>query len=835
MAGKKRNPDTPIVKDDPSRILDTSMEDVMHNSMIPYAEHVILERALPRVEDGLKPVQRRILYTMLELGTTPDKPHRKCARIVGDCLGKYHPHGDTSVYGALVHLAQDFSMRAPLVDGHGNFGSIDGDGAAAMRYTEARMAPLAMQMLRDLEKDTVPFRLNFDDTLKEPDMLPSRFPNLLVNGANGIAVGLATNIPPHNLGESVRAVIAQMEDPEITLDELMRILPGPDFPTGGILVRNDELRKGYETGKSKLILRARVHIEDGAAGRKLIVISEIPYQVNKSAMLEKIQKLSEEKKAALGGIYDIRDESDRSGMRAVIELKRDTDPQRVLACLYKYSDLQVTFGVNMVAIADGKPVLMGLKQMIGYYIDYQKKVVTRRTQFELGQARARAHILEGLMIALDNLDEVIALIRASKSPKEAKAGLMERFALSEIQAQAILDMRLQRLTNLEIVALRKEYADVLKLISHLEGILKSEKKLLGVIRTEMQEIADQYADSRRTSFEEQEDSPAEIPAEIPAAEDAFICFTEGGYLKRISPAQLKRVSLPAPEESLEESPHFLLKATTAETLYILTDFGNCYPLQVSKLQEFKPRDRGQLLSGVLAEIEENEKPLMMFTAVPAAMSALPDLIFVTSQGMVKRTAAADYAVRSRKYPALSLKKGDRLLSAAFVSGSDDLLIVTLQGMSIRFPVDSVPVQGRSASGVKGISLEPGDEVCWFGQLPEKSELVLFSERGWAKRLPQEQFEAQNRAGRGVRCYFFNKNGSNGRYLAGLFLTDSAEDTDLLILQARSPLTRLSASENLLQNRQGKGMPYVMAILDDIITGVYGVSKVNDQKQDKEEK
>ena len=365
---KKTSDNRPIPKADPSRILQTTVEDVMHQSMIPYAEHVILERALPRVEDGLKPVQRRILYTMMELGTTPDKPHRKCARIVGDCLGKYHPHGDSSVYDALVRMAQDFSMRGPMVDGHGNFGSIDGDSAAAMRYTEARMTPLALEMLRDIEKDTVPFRLNFDDTLKEPDMLPARFPNLLVNGASGIAVGLATNIPPHNLGESIRAAIAVMENPDISLDELMKIIPGPDFPTGGVLVKNEEIRRGYETGRSKLSLRARVHVEDGVNGRKLLVITEIPYMVNKAAMLEKILKLSEEKKGQLQNIYDIRDESDREGMRAVIELKKDADPDKVLKVLYKYSDLQVTFGVNMVAIAEGKPVQMGLKTMLGHFI-----------------------------------------------------------------------------------------------------------------------------------------------------------------------------------------------------------------------------------------------------------------------------------------------------------------------------------------------------------------------------------------------------------------------------------------------------------------------------------
>ena len=828
MAGKKKSNDAPIVKDDPSRILDTTMEDVMHNSMMPYAEHVILDRALPRVEDGLKPVQRRILYTMMELGTTPDKPHRKCARIVGDCLGKYHPHGDSSVYGALVHMAQDFAMRAPLVDGHGNFGSIDGDSAAAMRYTEARMAPLALQMLRDLEKDTVPFRLNFDDTLKEPDMLPARFPNLLVNGANGIAVGLATNIPPHHLGEAVRAVIAQMENPDISLRELMDILPGPDFPTGGILLRNEELERGYATGRGKLTLRARVSVEDGSAGRKLLVISEVPYQVNKAALLERIQKLSEEKKAALGGIYDIRDESDRTGMRAVIELRKEADPQKILAYLYKYSDLQVTFGVNMVAIANGKPVLLSLKALIAHYIDYQKQVVTRRTRFELNQAKARAHILEGLMIALDNLDEVIALIRASRSPKEAKAGLMERFSLTEVQAQAILDMRLQRLTNLEIVALRKEYADIMKLISRLEGILKSEKKLLDVIRSEMTEIAEQFADPRRTAFEEPSDAPEELPEEKVLAEDVVICYTRGGYLKRISPLLLKKTPLPAPEENLPESARFLFPATTAETLYILTDRGYCYPVAVSKLSESRPRDRGQLLSGVLAEIEEGENPLLMFSAVPSEADRLPDLVFVTAQGTVKRSPAGDYAIRSRKYPAISLKKDDRLVSVFFAEQDRDLLMISRLGQCIRFPLSALSVQGRIAAGVRGMSLEPGDEICWAGQPGEKDELIFFSDRGWGKRVPQSHFEPQNRAGKGVRCFFFNRNGSNGRSLAGVCQVNGDASALILVSQVRSPVTLLPKEEILLQGKSGKGMPYVMAILDDVITGVVAVEKKADE-------
>ncbi|MBR6965865.1 MAG: DNA topoisomerase 4 subunit A [Clostridia bacterium] len=820
---KRKEPEKPIAKDDPSRIIEINMEDVMHNSMMPYAEHVILERALPRVEDGLKPVQRRILYTMMELGTTPDKPHRKCARIVGDCLGKYHPHGDSSVYGALVHMAQDFSMRAPMVDGHGNFGSIDGDGAAAMRYTEARMTPLAMEMLRDIEKDTVPFRLNFDDTLKEPDMLPARFPNLLVNGANGIAVGLATNIPTHNLGEAVRAVLAQMDDPEISLDALMEILPGPDFPTGGVLLKNEEIRKGYETGRSRLTLRARVHVEDGASGRKLLVITEVPYQVNKAAMLEKIHKLSEEKKAALGGICDIRDESDRTGMRAVIELKRDVSPEKVLAYLYKYSDLQVTFGVNMVAIAGGKPVLLTLKQLIAGYIDYQKQVVTRRTEYELKQAKARAHILEGLMIALDNLDEVIALIRASRSPKEARIGLMERFSLTEIQAQAILDMRLQRLTNLEIEALRREYAEVLKLISRLEGILKSEKKLRDVIRKEMETLAEQYADERRTTLEAPADVPVELPDSTPVPEDAVVIYTENGYLKRVSPAQLKRAPLPSPEENLGDSARFLLPCTTAETLYIFTDLGSCYPVNVGKLAECKPRDRGQLLSGVLAGLEEGEKALYMLTSDPAALKAMPDFLFVTKHGTVKRSAAADYDVRSRKYPALSLKKGDALLDVRQASREEDLLLITRGGMSIRFPLSGVPVQGRTASGVRAMSVEAGDEVFSFRLLSEGDEVILISERGWAKRIPQVDFEPQSRGGKGVRCFSFNKNGSNGRVIAGVAVLPESAPCTLLVSQLRSPMTKLNRNEILLQNRSGRGMPYIMAILDDIVTRLVPVA------------
>lgn len=815
---KKREPAKPIAKDDPSRIMQTSMEEVMHNSMIPYAEHVILERALPRVEDGLKPVQRRILYTMMELGTTPDKPYRKCARIVGDCLGKYHPHGDSSVYGALVHMAQDFSMRAAMVDGHGNFGSIDGDSAAAMRYTEARMTPLAMQMLRDIEKDTVPFRLNFDDSLREPDMLPARFPNLLINGASGIAVGLATNIPPHHFGEAVRATIAQIENPDITLDELMTILPGPDFPTGGVLVDNEEIRKGYETGRSKLSLRARVHVEDGSAGRKLLVITEIPYEVNKSAMLEKILKLSEERKAQLGGIYDIRDESDREGLRAIVELKRDVNPEKVLAYLYKYSDLQVTFGVNMVAIAGGKPVQMGLKAMIGYFIEHQKNVVTRRTRFELNQAKTRAHILQGLMIAVDHLDEVIRLIRSSKTPKEAKGRLMDAFALDEVQAQAILDMRLQRLTNLEILALRKEYEELLKLIARLEGILGSEKKLLAVIRKELEALAEEYGDERRTSIEKNQAVQLEPEDERPLPEECVVAYTWGGQLKRMSPANYRKAPLPAFQEDRKESARFLFNAQTDHTLLIFTNLGNCYSLSVGKLQESKPKDRGQLLSGVLAGLEEKEEALHMLCVPAGELAKQPDMLFVTRRGMIKRTAAAEFDVRSKKFTAVNIKNGDSLFAVIAAATRDDLLTLTRDGMSIRFPLDSVPTQGRVSAGVRAMQVDAADEMIFCAQIGAKNELVLLSERGYGKRVPALEYEPQNRGGKGGRTFLFNKNGSNGKYLAGAVMV--GEKPCLLALeQAQSQTTVLDKDAVAVQGRVSKGVPCVMAIMEDVVTGL----------------
>ncbi|MBQ2956926.1 MAG: DNA topoisomerase 4 subunit A [Clostridia bacterium] len=794
-------------------IVQRPMEDIMHDSMIPYSEYVILERALPRVEDGLKPVQRRILYTMHELGLTPDKPHRKCARIVGDCLGKFHPHGDTSVYDALARLAQPFALRGMLVDGHGNFGSIDGDSPAAMRYTEARMTPLAMEMLRDLEKNTVNFSLNFDDTQKEPDMLPGRYPNLLVNGASGIAVGLATNIPPHNLREAIAAVIAQMDNPAITTEELMVHMPAPDFPTGGILLCDDELKNAYETGRGKLQLRAKIDIEDGPSGRKLIVITEVPYQVPKAAMLEKILRLSEEKKGILTGIHDIRDESDRTGLRAVIELKRDVDPQKVLNYLYKYSDLQVTFGVNMVAIAGGKPVQMGIKEIIRHYIDHQKSVVTRRTQFDLEQAQARAHILEGLIIAVDNLDEVIRLIRASKNPKEARAALMAAFDLTEIQAQAILDMRLQRLTNLEIVALRHEYAEIQKLIAKLTAILKSEKKLLGVIKTELAEISEKYGDDRRTQLTY--DMPREIviEKEAPVADEAVVLLTPNGFLKRMLPKTYEK----AVSDNAEIEPPFrLLKGMTDYKLLFFTDAGNCYAITASQVPECRMKDRGMPLAGLLAGLEKNESVIEALCLPPTEWSG--DLMFITTNGMIKRSALAEYSVRKTRFTAINLKNGDKLLSL-FVMPADmeSLLMVTSSGMAIHFPVGDVAAIGRVSAGVKGIALSDGDQVIAAMPGGFEGELLLISDMGYAKRCLMVDFELQGRAGKGTKCFSLLKNGSNGKQI--VFADIVREPYQLTVHQKDDTQTPLDSDSIRIEMRSGKGTPYVVVVLGNDIVSV----------------
>ncbi|MBP3656907.1 MAG: DNA topoisomerase 4 subunit A [Clostridia bacterium] len=817
MARRKDGGQPPKENQPQHEIIQRPMEEVMHISMIPYAEHVILERALPRVEDGLKPVQRRILFTLNELGITPDKPHKKCARIVGDCLGKYHPHGDSSVYDAMVRMAQDYSLRAVLVDGHGNFGSIDGDSAAAMRYTEARMAPLALEMLRDIDKDTVPFSFNFDDSLKEPDMLPARYPNLLVNGASGIAVGLATNIPPHNLREAIDAAILVMDKPTATVDEIMELMPAPDFPTGGRMINNSEIRTAYETGRAKLTVRAKVHIEDGSAGRKLIVITEVPYQVPKAAMLEKILKLSEEKKSLLGGIYDIRDESDRTGLRAVIELKRDVDPMAILSVLYKYSDLQVTFGVNIVAIAEGRPMQLGVKALLRYYIDHQKRVVTRRTKYELEQAKAREHILAGLMVAVDHLDEVIALIRRSKNPREAKEQLMNRFGLSDIQAQAILDMRLQRLTGLEIETLRKEYAAILRTIDRLEGILKNEKKLMAVIRNEMNEIREKFGDDRRTELIADDSAKMPVVENKPIAEETAVLRLRDGQLRRMSPRMVEKyLQQPGVREEVVE----IIRTMTDHTLYIFTNLGSCYTLDVSKLPEtMRLKERGTLLTGLIAGLADGEEAVAIVCTKTEEMEKKGEFLFVTAHGQVKRTAAEEYAIRRSRFAAINLKGDDRLIGMAQVSPNDkgDLLLVTEGGMGIRFRLDTITTTGRATAGVRGISLEDGDCVRWF-ELPRSGDvLLIMTDRGVGKRMLADDIERQGRAGKGQKVIPITKNGVIGACLAACLNVTGAGD--LLITQKHGHTTQMNAAEIAIERRSGKGQLLVSVLLDDVVQSV----------------
>ncbi len=798
-------------------IITAPLEEVLHNSMMPYAEYVIMERALPRVEDGLKPVQRRILFTMQELGITPDKPHRKCARIVGDCLGKYHPHGDTSVYDALVRLAQPFSVRAPLVDGHGNFGSIDGDSAAAMRYTEARMTPLALEMLRDLNKNTVPFRLNFDDTLKEPDILPSRFPNVLVNGASGIAVGLATNIPTHNLKEAINASVFLMENPDATLDQIMQIMPAPDFPTGGQLLDTPSIKEAYETGRGKLTMRAKVHFEKGRAGRRLICITEIPYQINKAQMLEKILKLSSEKKAALGCISDIRDESDRSGLRAVIEIRKEADPKLVLGYLYKYSDLQTTFGVNMVVIADGKPQQMGLKDILSHYIKHQKCIVTQRTKFDLEQAKARAHILEGLIIAVDNLDEVISLIRSSKNGKEAKGKLIARFSFTDAQAQAILDLRLQRLTGLEILELRREFKEIKKKINELESILKSEKKLIAVIKKEMLEIADKFGDDRRTEIvkENKRLKEAVEQDEIPVPEATVVLINNSWQIRRVQPKTMEKLT---PAENAQEIIKYSFKTMTDSFLYLFTNKGNCFRLIIESIEETnKPKDRGVSVGGLIAGLEDGEAPVSAFCFNAQDLPQLNDFMFFTKKGYIKRSASEEYDINRSRFIAVKLAKGDELYSAQLLKPQADVILLSRYAMLIRFSQTEVPVTGRVTKGVCAMKLSKNDEIVYGAQITSEEELLIVSERGYAKKIMESFIDAQHRNGKGSKAFAFYKNASNGSYIAAASL--AKPNSIITVLQEDGNIASISSEEIPYQNLQDRGRNIVMALMDNTVNDI----------------
>jgi DNA gyrase subunit A len=740
-----------IPKEEPKgNLFVTPLEEVLPAAMLPYAEFVILDRALPRVEDGLKPVQRRILYTMHEMGLFPDKPHKKSARIVGDCMGKYHPHGDSSVYDAMVRMAQEFNMGRTLVNGHGNFGSVDGDPAAAMRYTEARLEPLALELLRDLDKNTVPFALNFDDSLKEPELLPGRFPNLLVNGASGIAVGLATNIPPHNLAETIDGIVAYLDNPHIRLNDMLRYIPAPDFPTGGFIIAN-ELNQAYKTGKGKITLRAKIRVEESENGdRKNIVITELPYQVNKASLLRKIAELREEKKEDLAAVCKVSDESDRVGMRAVIEVKGDADIPKILKILYKYSDLEVTFGMNMVAITNGKPMLMGLMDIIKHYTAHQKDVVLRRTKFDLNQAKERCHILEGLIIAVRNIDEVIKIIKGADSTADAREKLRARFELSEKQAQAILDLRLARLTKLEIFKLEEELKALRELIEKLTAIVNSAKLLSNVVRDELLEIKKKYKTPRKSVLvftpEEADAERADIRAPGVAS---LVCITADGKLKCVSEKNYNLSNKVVSEKSKRNQVVVhSARMQSDEQVLVFTDRGNCYKIYAEELS-CKFGDSGFALKEFFEDADKKEVPVALFRAGITE----GNLLFITRKGMLKKTAWEEYDVNKTSFPGIRLNDGDSVLAVQPDAGSDEgvtVFFVTEGGMCLNARKDDIPIQGRIAGGVKGINLKEDDNVLFASQIDGEGEIALATSGGRFKRVIAAQIDPLPRYRKGVQ-------------------------------------------------------------------------------------
>ena len=740
-------------------IITKNLSDVLHDSMIPYTEHVVMDRALPRVEDGLKPVQRRILYSMMELGLTPDKPYRKSARIVGDCMGKYHPHGDSSVYDAMVRMSQDFVLRAPLVDGHGNFGSVDGDSAAAMRYTEARMTPLALELLRDLEKDTVKWSLNFDDTLKEPDILPGRFPNLLVNGASGIAVGVATNIPPHNLGEVIDGVVAYINKPNITLDEMMKIIKGPDFPTGGELIFGDGLRSAYESGKGKIIIRAKVGIEQNG-DKQSLVITELPYQVNKALLLQKIAELKEKNKDKLQDISEIRDESDRSGMRAIIRLKKDANAKKILAYLYQNTNMQLSYAINMVAIAGGKPKQMGLMEIISYYTAFQRDVVVRRTKYDLDIAKERAHIVEGLLIAIKNIDAVIKIIKTSASVGEAKTRLRAKFALSEKQAQAILDMRLSRLVNLEVNKLQQELKDLKAKIKEYEAILASKKRQLEVVKTEILEIKRRFNNTRRSHETKSDDIVLKKVEEEETVKEYYLLLTAGKTLKKVNMSSyMKSTRTVGDGSTLFDIVTQKLKVKSNDQVLILTEKGNCLKANVAQIAECKWRDKGVTLKQVDRSVDIMETPVSI---VPVASQ---EILMMTKKGMVKRMKNEDAVITKSYYQVLKVAEDDKLINAELDEKGKNILMFTAHGYTVNFDKNEVPLQGRISGGVMGVNLEKDDYVVLACQNHFDSVMVI-TDNGYVKRLSTVQIPTCARYRKGVKYINFTSGGKSVLYVGG---------------------------------------------------------------------
>ena len=738
------------------KIHEVDLKDTMEKSYIDYAMSVIVSRALPDVRDGLKPVQRRILYSMIELNNGPDKPHRKCARIVGDTMGKYHPHGDSSIYGALVNLAQEWSTRYPLVDGHGNFGSVDGDGAAAMRYTEARLSKISMEMTADIYKDTVDFAPNFDETEKEPTVLPSRFPNLMVNGAQGIAVGMATNIPPHNLRETIDGVVKIIdnqieEDRETDIEELMEIVKGPDFPTGASILGRKEIEKAYRTGRGKIRVRAVTNIEPMNNGKQRIIVTELPYMVNKARLIEKIAELVKEKR--IDGITELRDESDRSGMRICIETRKDVNANVLLNQLFKHTQLQDTFGVIMLALVDNQPKILNLKEMLTYYLDHQKDVVTRRTRYELNKAKERAHILEGLLKALDVIDEVIRIIRASKNVSEARESLMEAFDFSEAQAQAIVDMRLRALTGLEREKLQAEYDELEKKIAEYEAILADEKLLLGVIREEIILIRDKYGDDRRTSIElDAEDLSDE--ALIPR-KDTVITFSGLGYIKRMTLDNFHSQNrggkgIKGMHMIEDDNIDDMFITSTHNYILFFTNRGRVYRLKGYEIPEAGRTARGVNIINLLS-LQPEEKVTAIIPVKEKEEKKY--LVMATRRGIIKKTRLDEYQnIRKTGLSAIVLREGDDLIEVKQAGDEDDIFMITKEGQCIRFASGNVREIGRVSIGVIGINLGDSDEVVAMQVSSEGTDLLIVSEKGMGKRTPLSEFTLQNRGGKGLRCY-----------------------------------------------------------------------------------
>ena len=788
---------------------------------------VIVQRALPDVRDGLKPVHRRILYDMHELGITPDKPFRKSARMVGDVLGKYHPHGDSAVYESMVRMAQDFSYRYMLVDGHGNFGSVDGDGAAAMRYTEARLSKIAMEMLRDINKDTIDFQDNYDGSEREPVVLPSRFPNLLVNGASGIAVGMATNIPPHNLTEVISALHILMKNPDASLAELMEVLPGPDFPTGGIVMGKAAIRRAYETGKGTITLRAKVDIEEEKNGKQRIVATEIPYMVNKAKLIERIAELARDKR--IEGITDVNDETDRTGMRIVIDVRRDASAEVILNNLYKMTLMQTSFGINMLAIVKGAPKVLGLKSILQYYLDFQLEVIKRRTAFELRKAEARAHILEGLRIALDHIDEIITIIRQSQTAEVAKNELMTRYSLSDKQSQAILDMRLVRLTGLEREKVEKEYNDVMANIKDYKEILASKERQQSIIYDELMEIQNKFGDARRTELMVGEVLSLE-DEDLIAEEDVVVSLTHNGYIKRLPTSEFKAQNrggkgvqgMGVHEDDFIEH---LVATSTHDMLLFFTNTGKVYRMKGYEIPEYGRTAKGIPVINLLG-INNNEHVQAVINVANPGENAERDIFFTTVQGTVKRTPVDEFAnIRSNGLKAINLKDDDELIDVDIINGDANMIIGTHLGYAVSFAAKDVRSMGRSATGVRGIRLREGDYVIGASVLKPDSRVFVISEKGYGKQTPASEYPIKGRGGKGIKTV--NVTEKNGP-LAGLTTLDG--DEDLMLVTNKGVMIRFNGSDVSETGRATLGVHLIRLGDDTAVATMAKVDKEDDSAE-----